>query len=131
MYRLSVQQTVALADLSNMDADAHLDLTLGVGGVVLVMCTLDASGAADRRQRGRKGQEKPVTEELALLTTPPADLIPDDRSVQSQNLIDEPVPAGSPEGGGAFHIGHHDRERRGRGAGIGHESASSADLQQD
>ncbi len=108
-----------------------LDLTLGVGGVVLVMRTLDAGGAADRGQRGRKGQEEPVAEELALLATARADLIPDDRSVQSQNLIDEPVPAGPPEGGGALHIGHHDRERLGRGAGIGHESASSADLQQD
>jgi hypothetical protein len=51
VYRLSVQLTVALADLSDVDAYANPDLALGVGGVVLVMRTLDADGAADRGHR--------------------------------------------------------------------------------
>jgi hypothetical protein len=36
VHRLSVQQTVALADLPDVDADADPDLALRVGGVVLL-----------------------------------------------------------------------------------------------
>jgi hypothetical protein len=47
---------------------------------------------------------------LALLTTALADLIPHDHSVETQDLVGELVPDGAPKGGGALHVGHHDRE---------------------
>jgi hypothetical protein len=61
---------------------------------------------------------------LAFLTTALAELLSHDQSVQFQDLIGQDVADGPPEGGGALHVGHHDREPLGRAADIGHGAAS-------
>ena len=51
MQRLSVQLTVALADLADVDADTDSHLAVRVRGVVLLERMLDAHGALDSVHR--------------------------------------------------------------------------------
>lgn len=48
VYGLSTQVTIPLGDMAGMDANAEIDGTLWVGGVVLLHGALNASGGTDR-----------------------------------------------------------------------------------